>query len=81
MPTSNPRVNVTFAESDAEMIHIICKQNKISMSELIRRVMEDWLEEHEDKILAKRADEADERWKKRGRKTISHEELWKRLST
>ena len=81
MPTSNPRVNVTFSESDAEMMHIICKKKKISMSGLIRKVMEDWLEEYEDMILAKRAEEADERWEKGGRKTISHEELWKRLST
>lgn len=81
MPTSNPRVNVTFSESDAEIISIICKRKKISMSSLIRRVMEDWLEEYEDMLLAKRADEADEKWEKKGRKTISHEELWKRLST
>lgn len=81
MPTKNPRVNVTFSENDAEMMHLICKKKKISMSGLIRMVMEDWLEEYEDMILARRADEADEKWNKRGRKTISHEELWKRLST
>ena len=80
MPTSNPRVNVTFTESDTEMMAIICKKKKISMSGLIRKVMEDWLEEYEDMILAKRAEEAEERSKKRGRKTLSHEELWKRLS-
>ena len=43
--------------------------------------MEDWLEEYEDMILAKRAEEADKRWEKRGRKRISHDEFWKRLST
>jgi len=53
---------------------------KISMSDLIRKIMKDWLEEYEDMILAKRAEEADKKWEKRGRKTISHEELWKRLS-
>jgi len=81
MPTHNPRVNVTFSEDDAEVMHLICKKKKISMSALIRTVMEDWLEEYEDMILAKRAEEAEERWEKRGRKTISHEELWKKLST
>ena len=81
MPTSNPRVNVTFNESDVEVMHLICKKKKISMSGLIRKVMEDWLEEYEDMLLAKRAEEADARWEKEGRKTISHEELWKKLST
>lgn len=81
MPTHNPRVNVTFSESDAEIIQMICKEKKISMSHLIRGVMEDWLEEYEDMLLAKRAEEADKRWEKKGRKTLSHEELWKKLST
>jgi len=81
MPTTNPRVNVTFSESDAEMIHLICKKKKLSMSALIRRVMEDWLEEYEDMILAKRAEEAEAKWEKKGKKTLSHEELWKRLGT
>ena len=81
MPTTKPRVNVTFSESDVEMMQIICKKKKISKSLLIRKVMEDWLEEYEDMLLAKRADKADEKWEKGGRKTISHEELWKKLST
>ncbi len=81
MPTTHPRVNVTFNESDADMMKIICKRKKISMSRLIRTVMEDWLEEYEDMLLAKRADEADKKWEEGGRKTISHEELWKKLNT
>ncbi len=81
MPTNSPRVNVTFSENDVDVMQIICKKRKISKSALIRKVMEDWLEEYEDMLLAKRAEEADEKWEKRGRKTISHEELWKRLST
>lgn len=70
-------VTVTFSESDAEMLHNICKKKKISVSGLIRKVMEDWLEDYEDRLLAKRADEADE--KNGGRKTLSHEELWRSL--
>lgn len=30
-------------------------------------------------VLAKRAEEAYEKWEKGGKKTISHEELWKKL--
>ena len=81
MPTNNPRINVTFSESDAELLHLICKKKKMSMSSLIRKVMEDWLEEYEDMLLAKRAEEAENRWEEGGKKTISHEELWKRLNT
>lgn len=81
MPTNNPRINVTFTESDAEMMHYICKKKKISMSALIRKVMEDWLEDYEDMLLAKRAEQAEQRWEKEGKKTISHEELWRRLDT
>lgn len=51
------------------------------MSGLIRKVMEDWLEEYEDMLLARKADEADKKWEERGHKTISHEELWKKLNT
>lgn len=81
MPTIKPRVNVTFSETDVEIMNLICKKKKISMSSLIRKVMEDWLEEYEDMLMAKRADEADEKWEKEGKITISHEELWKRLNT
>jgi predicted DNA-binding protein len=81
MSTNNPRINVTFSESDAELLHWICKKKKISMSSLIRKVMEDWLEEYEDMLLAKRAEEAEKKWERGGKKTISHEELWRRLDT
>lgn len=80
MTTRNPRVNVTFNETDAHLMSIICKRKKISMSKLIRDVMEDWLEEYEEMLLAKRAEAAEEQWEKEGMKTISHEELWKKLS-
>jgi hypothetical protein len=81
MSTSNPRVNITFSEGDVEMMRMICKKEKISMSGLVRKVMEDWLEEYEDLILAKRAEKAEKKWEEGGRKTVTHEELWKRLST
>lgn len=81
MPTHNPRVNVTFNESDAEMMQLICKKKKISMSSLIRGVVKEWLEEYEDLLLARQAEEAYKKWEKGGKKTISHEELWNRLDT
>jgi Family of unknown function (DUF6290) len=81
MPTSNPRVNVTFSESEAELMLLICDKKKISMSALIRKVMQDWLEDHEDMILSKRTEKAEADWENNGKKTVSHEELWKRLGS
>lgn len=81
MPTKNPRINVTFDPSDQEVIQLICKKKNMSMSKLVRKVVEDWLEEYEDMLLARRAEEAEKRWEANGRQTISHEELWKRLNT
>ncbi|MCE2983580.1 MAG: DUF6290 family protein [Parachlamydia sp.] len=79
MPTKNPRVNVTFNPSDAEMMQMICSKKGISLSSLVRKVIEDWLEEYEDSLLAKRAEEAEKRWIDSGSPTISHEELCQEL--
>lgn len=79
MPTLNPRVNVTFNPNDAEYMQLICKKKNITMSGLVRKVIEDWLEEYEDMILARRAEEAEERWIAGGCKTISMEDLCQEL--
>lgn len=80
MSTKNPRVNVTFNKSDAEVIQIICKKKNISMSSLVRKVVEDWLEDYEDTLLARRAEEAEKRWIASGKKSISHEDLCRELN-
>lgn len=79
MPTKNPRVNVTFNPNDAEILQLICSRKKISMSGLVRKVVEDWLEEYEDILLAKRTEEAERQWMEEGMKTVSHEELCQEL--
>ena len=79
MPTKKPRVNVTFNPDDEECMLLICKKKNISMSALVRKVVEDWLEEYEDMLLARRAEEAEKRWIENGCKTISHEELCRKL--
>lgn len=79
MPTSNPRVNVTFNPSDAECLQLICKKKHLSMAGLVRKVIEDWLEDYEDMLLARRAEKAEEEWVAGGCKTISHEELCREL--
>ncbi len=59
---ASQRIHVSFNESDAEVIQLICKKKKLSLSSLVRKVMEDWLEDYEDMLLARRAEEAEKRW-------------------
>ncbi len=79
MPAKNPRIQVSLNPSDLEVILLICKKKNMSMSSLVRKVMEDWLEEYEDMLLARRAEEAEKEWIEGGCKTISHEDLCREL--
>ncbi len=75
----NPRINVSLNPSDLEMMAILCKKRKISMSSLAKKMIEDWLEDYEDMLLARRAEEAEKKWIDEGCQTISHEELCQEL--
>ena len=77
----NPRISVTLNNSDAEVMYVICKKKGMSMSSLVKRMVEDWLDEYEGVLLANRATELEKKWDEAGRPTITHEELWKRLDT
>lgn len=79
MVTKNPRVQVTLNPDDMEIISMISKKKHMSMSAVIKKVVEDWLEEYEDMLLARRAEEAEKTWFKEGCKTISHEEICQHL--
>jgi hypothetical protein len=71
----SPRINVSLNPSDFEVMGILFEKKKISMSSLAKKMIEDWLEDYEDMLLAKRAEEAEKRWIDEGSQTISHEEL------
>lgn len=75
----NPRINITLNPSDLEIIEALCKKKMISVSSLAKKMIEDWLEDYEDRILAHRAEEAERKWIEDGSKTISHEELCQEL--
>lgn len=75
----NPRINVTLNPSDVEVMEILCKKKQMSMSSLAKKMIEDWLEEYEDMLLARRAEEAEKRWIEGGCQTVSHEELCQEL--
>lgn len=79
MPTPNPRVHVTFKPSDVEVMQVICEKKNISMSGLVRKVVEDWLEEYEDMMLGRRAEEAEKEWLEDGGKTYTIEEVCQEL--
>lgn len=72
----NPRINVTLNPSDIEVMHILCEKKKMSMSSLAKKIIEEWLEEYEDMLLARRAEEAEKRAE--GKLTHSFEEVWKK---
>lgn len=75
----NPRINVSLNPSDLEVMGILCEKKKISMSSLAKKMIEEWLEDYEDMLLARRAEETEKRWIENGCKTISHEELCQKL--
>ena len=75
----NPRVSVTLNKSDEEVMQLICKKKNISMSSLVKKVLEDWLEEYEDMLLARRAEEAEKEWIAGGCKTVGFKEAWNDL--
>jgi len=81
MNTNNSRIYVSFNESDADIIKTICEKKKVSRSSLVRRVMEEWLEDYEDHLLARRAEAILDKIEKGETRTVDHEEMWKRLDT
>ena len=64
---------------DLEVMEILCEKKNISMSSLAKKMIEDWLEDYEDMLLARRAEEAEKRWIEVGSQTISHEDLCQEL--
>ena len=76
----NPRINVTLNPSDLEMMELLCEKKQMSMSSLAKKMIEEWLEEYEDRLLADRAEKAEKRWIEGGKKTVSHEELCRELA-
>ncbi len=72
----NPRINVTLNPDDIEVMQILCQKKKLSMSSLAKKIIEEWLEEYEDLLLARRAEEAEKRAE--GKPTHSFDEVWKK---
>lgn len=73
MPTTNPRVNITFEPILQETIAALAKRQHMSVSSIAKELIIEALELREDVNLAKIAEK---RETKKG-KIISHEDAWK----
>ncbi len=72
MSTKTQRINVTLDSDDLEIIQILSRKQKMSMSSVIRQMLHEWLEEYEDLRLIQKI----EKREKEMNKLISHEEFW-----
>ncbi len=73
MSTKNPRVNVTFEESEVVMLTKLAKQNDKSVSSLVKELTLEALEMREDFYLSDLANKLDQK----KAKTYCHDEVWK----
>lgn len=72
MSAKTQRINVTLDADDLEIIQILSRKQKISMSSVIRKMLHEWLEEYEDLKLIQKI----EKREKEKNKLISHDEFW-----
>jgi predicted DNA-binding protein len=69
----SPRVNVSLNPGDFEVLLILSEKKKMSMSSMVKKMVENWLEDYEDYLLSIRADEAE--LESDGHDTYTHEEV------
>lgn len=75
MTKKNHRVNVGFTDDEYEMLNFWSKKRGQSLSSFVRYLARDCIDEYEEARLAKIVEE-----RKKG-PFISHEEMWKPLTT
>ena len=76
MPTTkNSRINVVLEKSVYSLIEKIAKERGLSLSRVIRNLIREALEIHEDTVLAHVAEEQEATLA--GKKTLTHDEVWK----
>ncbi len=74
MPTKNPRINVVIERSLYSLVHEIAKKQGVSMSTVIRDLVKEGLESHEDIALAQLAESREKTFDKS--KALKHKEVW-----
>ncbi|MFI5304984.1 MAG: antitoxin, RHH family protein [Nitrospiria bacterium] len=74
MHGKNPRINVVFEKPVYEVIHKKAKKEGLSMSLVVRDMVKEAMELHEDMGLAKFAEEREKTYTKS--KSLTHKEVW-----
>lgn len=74
MTTTHPRLNVSFLPETAALLTNIAKREGKTVSGLARELILDALEQREDVVLSKLAEERDR--DNAGKKTVSHKAAW-----
>jgi predicted DNA-binding protein len=64
------RIHVTFDDCTREILDIISSKENRPLSEVVRRMVEEWMERHEDVYWAEIA------YPNKKDPTLSHEEVW-----
>lgn len=73
MPTKNPRINITFEESTANLLFYLADQEHKSVSGLAKELILDALERREDMFLSGIAESRDYAESKK----VKHVDVWK----
>jgi predicted DNA-binding protein len=72
MIAKNPRINVTFEKTSANLLSDLAHQENKSVASLVRELVLEALEMREDLYLSKVAEKLD----KEGAKTYPHDDAW-----
>lgn len=73
MPTTNPRVNITFEHATVAILSSLAKQEHKSLSGVAKELVLEALERREDKVLSALAETRE----KNAKTTIKHDDAWK----
>lgn len=73
MPTTNPRVNITFEPPVMKLVTTLAKQEHKSVASLAKELILEALERREDRALSAFAEARDHRTTKK----IKHDDVWK----
>lgn len=74
MSGKNPRINVVFEKPLYDVIHKKAKKDGLSMSLVVRDMVKEAIELHEDIALAKFAEEREKTYSRS--KSLTHKEVW-----
>jgi len=75
MPTSNPRLNITFQPETAALLAQMARREGKSVASLTKELVLDALERREDIALSLLAERREKEQK--GKRFYSHEETWR----